>query len=201
MRLLRSGVLASLIFFTLFFATVVAAQEAPTRFEAGGNLMAVRGQFPSLGTGVEGGMNFGRHLSLDAAFDYLPATHFQTIGGFFGAKAGIRRQRFGVFGKVRPGFFSTSHVFRSSTLNLDTLQSDARFARLTQRALDLGGVVEFYPATHWLLRWDLGDTLVFQEQQLSSSIVGGGNPPIVFPGAPSRVTNNFQFSTSFRYRF
>src|SRR6185312_11020532 len=69
MRLLRSGVLASLIFFTLFFATVVAAQEAPTRFEAGGNLMAVRGQFPSVGTGVEGGMNFGRHLSLDAAFD------------------------------------------------------------------------------------------------------------------------------------
>lgn len=201
MRLLRSGVIAMSMILSLFLASLATAQDAPTRFEAGGNLMAVRGQFPSIGTGVEGGMNFGSHLSLDAAFDYLPATHFQTIGGFFGAKAGIRRQRFGVFGKVRPGFFSTSHAFRSSTVNLDTGQVDERFARLTQRALDLGGVAEFYPAAHWLLRWDLGDTLFFQEQGPSSTAVGGGNPPFTFAGPPSRVTNNFQFSTSFRYRF
>jgi len=201
MRLLRSVVIAMSMILSCFLAALAAAQEAPTRFEAGGNIMSVRGPFPSIGTGVEGGVNFGRHVSLDAAFDYLPATHFQTLSGFFGAKAGIRRQHFGIFGKVRPGFFSTSHEERSATINLDTNQFNARFGRLTQRALDLGGVVEFYPAPHWLLRWDVGDTLAFLEQGTPFTEVGGGNPPTTIAGFPSRVTNNVQFSTSFRYRF
>ena len=206
MRLVRSGLFAksfiakSMIAF-LVLATVAAAQDAPPpRFEVGGNLMAIRGSFPSVGPGVDGVVNFGRHLSLDASFDYLPEAHFQTYGGFFGAKAGIRRQRFGLFGKVRPGFFTINNAFRSSTINLDTFQIQQRFDPLTQRVLDLGGVVEFYPAQHWLLRWDLGDTMVFHEKGPFITTVGGGMPPTttVFP---SHVANNFQFSTGFHYRF
>jgi len=49
-------------------------------------------------------------------------------------------------------------------------------------ALDLGGVVEFYPATHWLIRGDIGDTMVLATR------------------AATQV-HNAQFGISVHYRF
>jgi hypothetical protein len=62
--------------------------------------------------------------------------------------------------------------------------------RLTEPALDLGTVIEFYPAKHWAWRTDIGDTMVFYR---SSSFSG-----IRIPGT---TRSNFQFNTGFQYRF
>ncbi len=179
-----------------------AQESTPSRFEAGAGITAVRtgrSNIPGeVGPTLEGDFNFGRHLALDGAFSWLPVTASQTVTGFFGAKAGIRREHFGMFGKVRPGFFSTSDVLRSVTFNPITIQDSVRFGRLTERALDLGGVAEFYPSRRWLLRWDMGDTLLF-ERNAQIIIIGSTFPGSLSP--LSRTTNHFQFSTSLHYRF
>lgn len=182
------------------------AQRHPGRFEIGGSLTSIRSaDFPaSFGPAVEGDFNIGRHVALDAAFNWFPSNSVagNTTGGLFGVKIGTRTQRFGFFGKARPGFFSIANEFRGSTFNLDTGQASSRFARLTQRALDLGGVIEYYPAQRWSLRWDLGDTLLFQEQGPLFSVIGTGSA--FFPSPPrdpTRTTNHFQFSTGVHYLF
>lgn len=102
------------VFAFSFPALSMAQNSAASRFEAGGSLTSIRntGFSGAMGPGVEGDINFGRHLALDAAFNWLPATLSHTVNGFFGVKAGTRTEHVGVFAKVRPGFFSTSDAFR-----------------------------------------------------------------------------------------
>jgi hypothetical protein len=82
--------------------------------------------------------------------------------------------------------------------------SDAsfRFATLTQRALDLGGVLEYYPARHWAFRWDFGDTLIFQESRPNRHRYYSGKPPAApITVLPEATVKGFQFSTGVHYRF
>lgn len=169
------------------------------RFEVGGGITGIRNALvANVGPAVEGDMNFGSHLAFDAAFQWMPASFSQNVIGFFGAKVGTRTEHFGFFGKIRPGFFSTSDTFRQSTLNLDTGQASARFGRLTEKALDAGGVFEYYPAHHWLMRWDLGDTIIF-EQPTVFSFTGVNAPPNL--SVSNGNTNHLQFSAGVHYRF
>lgn len=193
--------------FLLFYSTLaLVGQDSPGRLEVGGGLTAIRnGTFlPSnLGPGLEADLNLGRHFALDAALDWLPSNTNagSTLIGLFGGKVGTRTEHFGFFGKVRPGFVTVSNALRASSIVFPAPLGISRFDRLTQRALDLGGVVEYYPAKHWALRWDAGDTLFFDEQGPIFSIISPGMPTVTFPQTPSRTTNNFQFSTSVHYRF
>lgn len=197
----------------LFFSTLAAAQDSPGRFEAGAafSTLHIPGT-ATLGPALEGDVNFGRYISLDGAFSWFPnSTRGRSAAtGFFGAKAGKRMEHFGLFGKVRPGFMTFDSAFRGETVlftpapvglgSIGTLLS-FRTGRLTQRALDLGGVAEYYPSRHWTLRWDLGDMLLFQEKGPIINFIGVGVP--IFPPItqPSRTTNHFQFSTGIHYRF
>ncbi|HKF22644.1 MAG TPA: outer membrane beta-barrel protein [Candidatus Angelobacter sp.] len=183
------------------------AQDSPGRFEVGGNFTALRfngtGNF---GPGVEGDVNFGRHFALDAAFNWLPANRYEHITqGLFGGKAGVRTEHFGFFGKVRPGFISRPNQLREETIVSGVASGTAfitvsglRVDRLTERALDFGGVVEYYPSKHWALRYDLGDTVVFGEG-VRVNFIGG--PPLITSFSNGNTTHNFQFSTSVHYRF
>jgi len=176
------------------------SQTSPTsRFDVGGGITGIRSGFVGdVGPAVEGDVNFGSHVALDAAFQWIPASFSQAVNGFFGVKAGARTNHFGFFAKLRPGFFSTSDTFRGSTLNLDTGQASARFGRLTEKALDAGGVIEYYPAAHWLMRWDLGDTVLF-EQPTVFSFTGANAPPNL--SVSNGNTNHLQFSAGVHYRF
>jgi hypothetical protein len=198
--LLFRAVAVFLVVFTSF-STPVLAQDSPGRFEVGGNFTAVRLGIGEFGPGIEGDVNFGRHFALDGAYSWLPTSSTHVMTGLFGAKVGTRTQRFGFFGKVRPGFISLGNTLRAETIILvpGLPAVSTRFGRLTERALDLGGVMEYYPAWHWALRWDAGDTLVFREQGPTITIIGLPIPTS-FP-APSGITSNFQFSTGVHYRF
>jgi hypothetical protein len=213
--------LAMALFLFLLTSGFAFAQDSPGRFEIGGGFTAVRfsiiggapasiggGVFfnsaPTFGPEVSGDFNFNRHFALDGAFSWLPADpeHLQT--GLFGLKAGARTQHFGFFGKVRPGFMHLGDVVRDQTIafdpNVPGLTNTLRRTGLTQPILDVGGVLEYYPARHWALRWDMGDTIAFEEKgtTLTEAIVGS---PTVTVQTPAATTNNFQFSTSVHYRF
>jgi hypothetical protein len=93
-------------------------------------------------------LNFANFSSIDS----------QRMQGLFGAKYGIRSQRFGIFGKVRPGFIR----FGEGSSPIGT--------NATEFALDLGGVFEIYPSRPVALRFDVGNTLIrFGAQNFTSN--------------------------------
>jgi hypothetical protein len=189
----------------LFLSTLAWTQDSPGRFEAGGSFSAIRlggGQF---GPGADAGFNITRHIALDGSFSWLPTIPAQgtVITGLFGVKAGVRNQRFGYFAKVRPGFIMFGRELRDETVFFDPatgLNPVARTGRQTEKALDYGGVMEFYPAHHWTLRWDAGDTVLFRERGPTITLVNNGIATQIFTNPP-RTTHQFQFSTGIRYRF
>lgn len=81
------------------------------------------------------------------------------LQGLFGLKGGIRRNHFGFFGKVRPGFNSYSAALTSQ--NTTTEPPTSTYARSTNFVLDLGGIVELYPNERSTLRIEVGDTHLF----------------------------------------
>ena len=217
-RSASNGVIKRIFHLTCLFALLLAlaslgrAQDSPGRFEAGGSFTVMNsfgragGPF---GPGIEGDVNFGRHVALDGTLNWLPERFClldggRIVQGLIGAKVGTRFQHFGVFAKVRPGFITTGSALRSTTFNFAptppfTTIPDT-FARLTEPALDLGGVFEYYPARHWALRYDLGDTLLF-EDKVRVNVIGSIPPGFNLGPINSGTTNHFQFSTSVHYRF
>jgi hypothetical protein len=197
---LRCAVVAWILLLGSYSGIAQSAEKSgSSRFEVG---MALSGiQFPgtsSLGLGGRGVLNINSVLSLEAEGNFFlkdAAPSFQSGGriveGLFGAKLGYRGDRVGVFGKVRPGVISFSKVIQNITFDpANPLAFSIQTGRLTRPALDLGAVIEVYPAEHWAWRSDLGDTMIFYD---STSLFG-----IRIPGTRK---NNFQFSTGLQYRF
>jgi len=115
------------------------------------------------------------------------------LQGTFGFKGGIRRNRFGFFGKARPGFNSYSDALSS----VASQQGGLTFGttRATTFVLDLGGIVEFYPTEHGTLRLEAGDThLFFGSRRLT---VNGTSEPV--PGY--KLRHSIQFTLGYGWRF
>jgi len=166
--------------------------------------------FPRTEVGVGGRFDYNLkpYLALEAELNFFPrdfrkfTTNFtggRMIEGLFGVKAGIRRKRFGVFGKFRPGFESSSGAEIAHFLNGNGPDPRNPFGfervRATQLALDVGGVFEWYPTRRTIVRFDAGDTIVRYP----------GIQFIQFPqGIPileTIYTHKAQFSVGFGFRF
>jgi hypothetical protein len=112
-----------------------------------------------------------------AANSFSPQDGGTILQGLFGLKGGIRRNHFGFFGKVRPGFNSYSAALTSTTNTGGTPAST--YDRSTNFVLDLGGIVEVYPNEKSTLRVEIGDThLFFGTRDLTidgetTSVLGG----------------------------
>lgn len=153
------------------------------------------------GFGGRVGYSPSRFWSLEAELNLFPEQDddFGDINGsktqgLFGIKAGSRFEKFGVFGKVRPGFIRFQHVTDCPEGTISSCNNDGK----TKLALDLGGVVEYYPTERTAVRVDFGDTIIWY---------GSVTLLPFFPelSSPVRVrhgtTNNFQFSAGFSFRF
>ena len=146
--------------------------------------------------------NLTSHVAVEAEGNVFPrGGNNDRIGegrkaqALFGVKAGTRRDKFGVFGKARPGF---KH---SSEPNLECPQEEfiCQETRKLRFAADFGGVVELYPSSRWLIRFDAGDTLIrFPDIRQSISEPGF---PTIRGTAKGGTTHNFQFSTGIGFRF
>jgi hypothetical protein len=197
-------VILGFIFITLT-PTASWSQDSPMRFELGAGFTATHVGLEAFGPGAEGDVNFGRHVAFDAVYSWLPTpTPQHMMTALFGAKAGTRTQHFGFFGKVRPGLISFGDSVRQANIAFNpdgTVTSSFRTARQNEKALDLGGVFEYYPARHWALRWDAGDLMVFNESPLQITVSGNVPPDFITAPLPGLTTHNFLFSTAIHYRF
>lgn len=160
---------------------ITQAQSNTPRFEIGGQFSAIRADnFPgsTFGTGTRdvrtdlggGGrfsINLNRYIALESEVNFFkekftlnsptrPTFEATKIEGLFGAKAGIRGRRIGLFGKVRPGFM---HFDRDSACPGCDIKGNFELA------LDAGGVLEFYPSRKFVVRFDAGDTMIFLEEK------------------------------------
>ena len=81
------------------------------------------------------------------------------LEGLLGIKGGVRRNHFGFFGKVRPGFNSYSQALASITSS--ATPTIYGYERSTTFVLDLGGIVEAYPSEHSTVRVEVGDTHLY----------------------------------------
>lgn len=145
------------------------------------------------GTGFNFDYNFTRGIAFDSTLNFMPGQQGSkaVMEGLFGLKMGARFQRFGIFGKVRPGFIYYQEA-RQGGGNM-TPNSLTRFAA------DLGGVFEYYPKRNSILRIDVGTTVV---RYLSDH-----PDPKPFELGSSLSTQywvtqgNLQVATSYTYRF
>jgi hypothetical protein len=113
-------------------------------------------------------------------------TILQTVVGI---KGGIRRNRFGIFGKVRPGFNSYSQALSSIS------NSGSSYSRSTTFVLDTGGIVEFYPTEHSTLRIEAGDTHIY----FGTSNVNIDGTVEPFPGG--KLQHSIQLVLGYGWRF
>jgi hypothetical protein len=167
---------------------------------------------PQTESGVGGRFTFNltNWLALESVINYFPTAEGVAAGatgrelqGQFGVKAGARFKRFGIFGKLRPGFVSFS---RSQNLvgtepftfsGFTFVRGVFETGRRTFFANDVGGVLESYPSRRWALRFEAGDTIIhYGERSIATFFV---NPSFVTAAPETR--HNFQFSSGFSFRF
>ena len=157
--------------------------------------------------------NLNKAVSLEAAGYFFPKSCLQcrnagTITeGLAGVKVGKRFEKWGIFAKARPGVSSYNGGAVDVIVAPGTPASgpfDFKFTRLNAFALDVGGVVEFYPSKRIVTRFDLGDTIIHFNQRTMKTIVLDPVSNTLNPGTlrlPSRTSHNFQFMTSVGFRF
>jgi hypothetical protein len=130
---------------------------------------------------------FTNNLAFDIEACYFPenpsGNYGQTIV-LAGARAGRRQENFGVFAKVRPGVINYGGSF------FKAYNGSAR----SFIAIDVGGVLEYYPSARVLLRLDAGDTII----PFGDAAIKGPLPPYTIrPG----TTHNRQTSIGIGFRF
>ncbi|HKV41385.1 MAG TPA: outer membrane beta-barrel protein [Blastocatellia bacterium] len=164
------------------------AQSSSPKIDIGGQFSFMH--FPALGSndaGLGGRItyNVNDEIGIEAEVNVFP-TDKMGIGQMgrkeevlAGAKIGFRSKSAGIFAKIRPGFV---HFSRDP----DGFQ-DAH----TDFAVDFGSVIELYPSSRTVVRFDIGDTAV-RFPAFNSIFVGQ---------TPSFWGNNLQISAGVGVRF
>jgi Outer membrane protein beta-barrel domain len=182
----------------------VSAQSGESKIEVGAQFSVLGGgpdYWFSSPTSVGGGgrltFNLTRYLALEGELNYFPSAGIndtRRFQGQFGVKSGLRFDRFGVFGKVRPGFLHTDYSFRLRCYEFPCTLIDDN----NKFSLDVGGVLEFYPSKRMIVRFDVGDTIV--NRNLSYYPFARGLSLVAIP-VGNYSSHNLQLSAGVGFRF
>src|SRR5262245_42477889 len=153
---LRIALVASLT----FVVAATASAQSP-RFEVAGQATVLRLSNPGATNAGLGGrflIDLSNWTAVDTEFNYFPADDIVYTGSFygrlevshqrrraeglFGVKVGRRYERFGAFGKIRPGFTRLSDRGIRCEGDGCALMLFARPVYRTEFAMDFGGVLE-----------------------------------------------------------
>jgi len=149
--------------------------------------------------------NFTRNIAAEVQTDFFLKDSFSFANGRAGGrmiqfqagpKIGKRFEKFGVFGKVRPGAVSFSKTVKWDFVPFPhdpTFQIERR----TFFSLDVGGVLEFYPTPRLVTRFDGGDTIIFYGSTQVPFLTL--RTPIF--EMPAKRKHQFQFSAGVGFRF
>lgn len=160
--------------------------------------------------------NVNRNLAFESELNFTPSTRTineilrggrvptrRSSGGektqfLAGVKYGYRGERFGVFGKARPGFIRFN-AFESIDFKFvypspgDGQPKDILIGvsekPATFSSVDIGGVFEYYPTKRTVIRFDAGDTIIRFHGQEPKDI------------NPSFTRHNLQMNLGFGFRF
>jgi hypothetical protein len=166
-----------LLLFTLIARESAMAQSEERKIEVGAQFSVLGGgadflfdTAKSIGGGGRVTIDLTKHLALEGELNYFPSAGFynaRRFQGQFGVKSGLRFERFGLFGKARPGFINTKYDFRSFCTPVPCppgafciLPSCLPTSSNTRASLDVGGVIEFYSFNRITVRFDVGDTIL-----------------------------------------
>lgn len=207
----------------LFSSRVVDAQTEMPRSEVGA-------QFTSLtkpgfgqsrtdpGFGGRFTYNITDNFAVEAETNFFPEraevnvpgeNRGRAIEGLFGIKIGKRFNKFGIYGKARPGFISFSegrvNIFPAAASSNQFPIFDERRSRLTNFARDIGGVLEFYPSRRIITRFDAGDTIIRYDNRTINGITNFNPATNQFTFGTITIQgdtrHNFQFSAGVGFRF
>ena len=205
--------IATSVIFSMYSQVFAQSQDLP-KFEVAAEFTTLeRDDFPARrtepGFGGRFTFNFNRVFSLETAGYFFPkrcsncrepGRVTEVLGG---VKVGKRFEKWGIFAKARPGVASFSEG------DFDVVPQGPNFfeirrKRLTSFAMDIGGVLEFYPSKRIVTRFDAGDTIIhFKRRTAQFEIFDPvtGSFQIVPFISPARTTHNFQFAASVGFRF
>ena len=192
----------------------INAQVTDRKFEVGGVFTSITlddfkervspgfatGDSTVNGIGGRLAYNINENFAIDGEASFFPSDHFgnkevgQKTQAFLGVKAGVRNKWVGAFAKARPGAMWFGEITSRGGCSPTPLGSICGVDHETDFALDLGGVVEFYPAERAIIRVDVGNTLVRYQDR----------PPGIFGnpiGTDGGFKSNFQVSLGFGWRF
>lgn len=155
---------------------------------------------PNGGSGAWGDYNFSRWGAVDVtAFDLPHDDHtanFQdggkTFEAYAGLKAGFRTRRFGYFAKFRQGAIRFGRTLQEEDFTSTTFF--VRFDKFYDLAFDTGGVLEFYPWKHLVLRTDIGDDVIWYRPR---TVTENGAPASI----SGQSASSFLFLTGVGLRF
>jgi hypothetical protein len=184
------------------------------RFEAGIHFTSLMKKYDGdrNGFGARFGYRFatfgkGKYTATaEAEVNYLPGDNYtldfrrsgRVLQGLFGVKIGRKFDKFGVFGKVRPGVTRYSRGDFTGVYFQNNPKSKTNFTT------DIGGVLEFYPSKRLFTRFDFGDTIVRLQ---SKTVTFFPDPPFPTPNPPNTYkipatnSHHFSFSAGFGFRF
>jgi hypothetical protein len=210
---MKTCVLLLLTVITL--ASVGVAQDKKAKIEIGIQTTSLTLVHPDVGfddtqAGIGGRVtyNINRSIAAEAEINFFPQKQSilnadgRAIQAQFGVKIGKRFEKFGIFGKVRPGFLSVNRVAafippppQGSQGGTSTLPFTIE--RRTFFSIDAGGVLEFYPTTRSVVRFEAGDTAIRHPARF-------GQVSIFDPTAqllrPAKFNHNFQFTFGVGFR-
>lgn len=163
------------------------------------------------GGGAVFGYDLNKNISLDLGFlafgkgtvsqaseaGHIPQPEFQAL---FGIKGGVKREKYGVFAKLRPGF---SRLSVAQDCDNDSFSS-CRGKRKNAFTVDYGGVFEAYPLRRVVVRADVGAAFTrYPDRRFFVPSEPGSSIP--FPGVSRELSgfsrNLFQFSIGAGFRF
>ena len=200
----------TLLITIITFASVAVAQSTKDKVEIGVQTTSLTVFYPDLafddtkgGIGGRVTYNFNRSIAAEAEINFFPQKQLifegdgSSIQAQFGVKLGKRFEKFGLFGKVRPGFISADKVvsFIPGT-QFSTFPSSVKIERETFFTTDFGGVLELYPSRRMVVRFDAGDTVIRHPARFLPLGLGG---PVVFARGP-KVSHNFQLTAGVGFR-
>lgn len=177
--------------FSTFSSLNIYAQSDLGKVEVGGLVTTVNlndsvGENP-VGFGGRFTYNVTKNVAVDSEVSYFPQNPSGNFGqtiAVVGVKAGVRKEKFGVFGKVRPGVINFGGDFFEDRNN----------GSKSYPAIDVGGVLEYYPTSKVIIRVDVGDTIVpFGNDAINTGL----------SATPTQIgtTHNLQASFGVGYRF
>ena len=158
----------------------------------------------NLGFGGRFSYNINKQIAVEGELNYFPDDNDDFVEGgrktqvLGGIKAGFRKDRYGLFAKARPGFVAFGALL-DCPRGVAATSGFCVTSSKVYTALDLGGVIEIYPSSRSVIRFDVGDTMVFTKDRVFFKFLPGDEfASILLPGG---LKHNPQVSVGIGFRF